>query len=138
MLYLFQLLQFIVLLANIYLMANVPKTRRTFCKGKQCRKHTLHKTTQYKRGKQRKTAQGKRCYVVKQQGNDGQKSQNDQEDCPTNVHIDISWHSNEQNFFSSVMKRRTERKLTLGKPRSLLLDPIQINDRIPSSAFTER
>ena len=30
---------------------NVPKTRRTFCKGKQCRKHTQHKVTQYKAGK---------------------------------------------------------------------------------------
>ena len=30
---------------------NVPKTRRTYCKSKQCRKHTQHKVTQYKAGK---------------------------------------------------------------------------------------
>jgi len=32
-------------------MVNVPKERKTFCKGKKCRKHTLHKVTQYKAGK---------------------------------------------------------------------------------------
>lgn len=30
---------------------NVPKTRRTYCKGKDCKKHTNHKVTQYKAGK---------------------------------------------------------------------------------------
>merc|ERR1712126_212523 len=30
-------------------MVNVPKTRRTFCAAAKCRKHTLHKVTQYKR-----------------------------------------------------------------------------------------
>jgi large subunit ribosomal protein L44e len=32
---------------------NVPKTRRTYCKGKTCKKHTQHKVTQYKAGKVR-------------------------------------------------------------------------------------
>ncbi|PKS05760.1 hypothetical protein jhhlp_007589 [Lomentospora prolificans] len=32
-------------------MVNIPKTRNTFCKGKECRKHTAHKVTQYKTGK---------------------------------------------------------------------------------------
>jgi len=32
-------------------LVNVPKTRRTYCKGKNCRKHTVHKVTQYKTGK---------------------------------------------------------------------------------------
>ena len=35
---------------------NVPKTRRTYCKGKDCRKHTQHKVTQYKAGKVQRTA----------------------------------------------------------------------------------
>ena len=35
------------------LQVNVPKTRKTYCKGKECRKHTLHKVTQYKAGKVR-------------------------------------------------------------------------------------
>lgn len=29
----------------------MPKTRRTYCKGKTCKKHTQHKVTQYKAGK---------------------------------------------------------------------------------------
>src|SRR6266496_4118232 len=33
------------------MLVNVPKTRRTYCKGKNCRKHTVHKVTQYKTGK---------------------------------------------------------------------------------------
>lgn len=52
-------------------MVNVPKTRKTFCKGK-CAKHTLHKVTQYKKGKDSKKAQGKRRYDRKQRGFGGQ------------------------------------------------------------------
>ncbi|KAL5514173.1 RPL44 [Sanghuangporus baumii] len=53
-------------------MVNIPKTRRTFCKGKQCRKHTPHKVTQYKTGKASIVAQGKRRYDRKQSGYGGQ------------------------------------------------------------------
>merc|ERR1712154_607885 len=53
-------------------MVNVPKTRKTFCKGKDCRKHTLHKVTQYKTGKASVFAQGKRRYDQKQSGYGGQ------------------------------------------------------------------
>lgn len=68
-------------------MVNVPKTRRTYCKGKGCRKHTYvyktregqqltihspHKVTQYKTGKASEFAQGKRRYVRKQKGYGGQ------------------------------------------------------------------
>lgn len=52
-------------------MVNVPKQRRTFCKGK-CKKHTLHKVTQYKKGKDSLYAQGKRRYDRKQRGYGGQ------------------------------------------------------------------
>ena len=38
---------------------NVPKARKTFCKATKCRKHTLHKVTQYKKGKDSIKAQGK-------------------------------------------------------------------------------
>jgi len=34
-----------------FLQVNVPKTRKTYCKGRTCRKHTQHKVTQYKAGK---------------------------------------------------------------------------------------
>jgi len=53
-------------------MVNIPKTRRTFCKGKTCRKHTPHKVTQYKTGKASTAAQGKRRYDRKQSGYGGQ------------------------------------------------------------------
>merc|ERR1712221_24979 len=53
-------------------MVNVPKTRKTFCKGKNCRKHTMHKVTQYKKGKDSLAAQGKRRYDRKQSGYGGQ------------------------------------------------------------------
>jgi large subunit ribosomal protein L44e len=51
---------------------NVPKTRNTYCKGKNCRKHTPHKVTQYKTGKASLFAQGKRRYDRKQSGFGGQ------------------------------------------------------------------
>jgi ribosomal protein L44E len=38
-------------------MVNVPKERKTYCKGKKCQKHTLHKVTQYKAGKASNFAQ---------------------------------------------------------------------------------
>ena len=53
-------------------MVNVPKERKTFCKGKKCGKHTLHKVTQYKAGKASNFAQGKRRYDSKQMGFCGQ------------------------------------------------------------------
>lgn len=54
-------------------MVNVPKTRRTFCKGKACKKHTVHKVTQYKRVPESKHAQGRRRYDMKHKGYGGQK-----------------------------------------------------------------
>ncbi len=39
-------------------MVNIPKTRKTFCAGKECNKHTVHKVTQYKAGKASLFAQG--------------------------------------------------------------------------------
>ncbi|KAK4681129.1 40s ribosomal protein L44e [Podospora pseudoanserina] len=53
-------------------MVNVPKTRKTFCKSKECGKHQLHKVTQYKAGKASAFAQGKRRYDRKQSGYGGQ------------------------------------------------------------------
>nr|CAX77697.1 ribosomal protein L36A [Schistosoma japonicum] len=53
-------------------MVNIPKTRNTFCKSSKCKKHTLHKVTQYKKGKDSLYAQGKRRYDRKQSGYGGQ------------------------------------------------------------------
>ncbi|KAK7684988.1 40s ribosomal protein L44e [Cerrena zonata] len=58
--------------ANDNKMVNIPKTRRTYCKGKACKKHTPHKVTQYKKGKDSLAAQGKRRYDRKQSGYGGQ------------------------------------------------------------------
>ncbi|KAK4555993.1 40s ribosomal protein L44e [Recurvomyces mirabilis] len=59
-------------LMDILSQVNVPKTRRTYCKGKDCKKHTQHKVTQYKAGKASQYAQGKRRYDRKQSGYGGQ------------------------------------------------------------------
>ncbi|KAG8776833.1 40s ribosomal protein L44e [Ceratobasidium sp. 428] len=59
-------------LTNADKMVNIPKTRRTYCKGKTCKKHTPHKVTQYKKGKDSIFAQGKRRYDRKQSGYGGQ------------------------------------------------------------------
>ena len=53
-------------------MVNVPKERKTYCAGK-CKKHALHKVTQYKAGKASNFAQGKRRYDSKQMGFGGQQ-----------------------------------------------------------------
>ena len=53
-------------------MVNVPKERKTYCAGKKCRRHQVHKVTQYKAGKASNFAQGKRRYDTKQMGFGGQ------------------------------------------------------------------
>ncbi|CAK9877177.1 unnamed protein product [Sphagnum jensenii] len=58
--------------AHTTLGVNVPKTKKSFCKGKDCKKHTLHKVTQYKKGKDSLYVQGKRRYDRKQSGYGGQ------------------------------------------------------------------
>lgn len=57
---------------NFNIQVNVPKTKKTYCKNKACRKHTLHKVTQYKKGKDSLSVQGKRRYDRKQSGYGGQ------------------------------------------------------------------
>merc|ERR1711935_283140 len=53
-------------------MVTVPKVKKTYCAAKDCKKHTIHKVTQYKTGKASLYAQGKRRYDRKQQGYGGQ------------------------------------------------------------------
>merc|ERR1712072_825143 len=60
------------LLAHQHDMVTVPKVKKTYCNGKKCKKHTMHKVTQYKTGKASLYAQGKRRYDRKQQGYGGQ------------------------------------------------------------------
>ena len=44
---------------------NVPKTKRAFCKGKECKKHQVHKVTQYKTGKASLYAQGESRLITR-------------------------------------------------------------------------
>ena len=53
-------------------MVNMPKTKKTYCRF-ACKKHTAHKVTQYKKGKESTKAQGRRRYDTKQKGFGGQK-----------------------------------------------------------------
>ena len=50
----------------------MPKTKKTYCRF-ACKKHTTHKVTQYKKGKESTKAQGRRRYDTKQKGFGGQK-----------------------------------------------------------------
>ena len=49
---------------------HTPKLKHTYCP--RCKKHTPHKVSQYKKGKDSTTAQGKRRYDSKQKGFGGQ------------------------------------------------------------------
>ena len=51
-------------------MVHIPKEIRTY--SWKAKKHTSHKVTQYKKGKDSLTAQGKRRYDMKQKGFGGQ------------------------------------------------------------------
>jgi ribosomal protein L44E len=53
-------------------MVNMPKNKKSFCKF-NCKKHTPHKVSQYKKGKESTKAQGRRRYDSKQTGFGGQK-----------------------------------------------------------------
>ena len=49
---------------------HIPKTRNTYCQ--KCKKHIVHKVTQYKKGKGSGEKQGDRRYRSKQKGFGGQ------------------------------------------------------------------
>ena len=51
-------------------MVNVPKFIRTYCPA--LKRHTVHKVSQYKKGKERSISQGRRRYDRKQKGYGGQ------------------------------------------------------------------
>ena len=52
------------------LQVHTPKTKNTYCS--KCLKHTAHKVSQYKKGMDSLTRQGKRRYDSKQRGFGGQ------------------------------------------------------------------
>lgn len=52
-------------------MVQVPKTKKTYCPW-DCKTHTKHKMSQYKKGKESFFVQGRRRYDIKQKGFGGQ------------------------------------------------------------------
>ncbi|KAH3756199.1 60S ribosomal protein L44 Q [Pelomyxa schiedti] len=50
-----------------------PKSKNTYCPSRKCKRHTPHKISQYKKGKDSLLAQGKRRYDRKMKGFGGQK-----------------------------------------------------------------
>lgn len=54
-------------------MVCIPKERKTFCKGKKCKKHTVHKVTQYKAGKASNYAQVSHAEGRSEQAEEGRK-----------------------------------------------------------------
>merc|ERR1711977_104037 len=53
-------------------MVQVKKVRSTYCPDAQCRSHKVWKVSQYKKGKESSTCQGRRRYDRKQAGFGGQ------------------------------------------------------------------
>jgi large subunit ribosomal protein L44e len=60
----------LIIFRILHPMVVIPKTRKTYCQ--KCNLHTVHKVTQYKKGKESKAAQGRRRYDRKQSGYGGQ------------------------------------------------------------------
>jgi large subunit ribosomal protein L44e len=89
-------------------MVNVPKTRRTFCKGKNCKKHTLHKVSQYKKGKDSVHVQGKRRYDMKQKGYGGQKKPVFHKKAKTTKKIVLRMECTECKFKKQLAIKRTK------------------------------
>jgi large subunit ribosomal protein L44e len=88
-------------------MVNVPKTKRTFCAGK-CRKHTTHKISQYKKGKDSTKAQGKRRYDRKQKGYGGQTKPIFRKKAKTTKKIVLKLECSECKFRKQVSLKRTK------------------------------
>ncbi|XP_006343505.1 60S ribosomal protein L44-like, partial [Solanum tuberosum] len=65
-------LWYFCLTSRLAKIVNVPKTKKTYCKSKECKNHTLHKVIQYKKGKDSLASQEKRRYDRKQSGYGGQ------------------------------------------------------------------
>ncbi|KAF8820047.1 ribosomal protein RPL44 [Cardiosporidium cionae] len=53
-------------------MVNIPKSRSAYCSNLKCRKHTPHRVSQHKKGKDTGNALGSRRYRIKQKGFGGQ------------------------------------------------------------------
>merc|ERR1712189_46937 len=93
-------------ISNRFNMVNIPKTRKTFCKGTKCRKHTLHKVTQYKAAKKRTFAKGQRRYERKQSGYGGQTRPIHHKKAQTTKKIVLRMECSECKFRKQVSLKR--------------------------------
>ena len=97
-------------------MVNTPKERRTFCKGKLCRKHTLHRVTQYKRNRERKQSQGRRRYGIKQKSYGGQTRPIFRKKAKTTKKIVLNLQCNECHYKHHLALKRSKH-FELGGPK---------------------
>jgi len=84
------------------------KTRRTFCKSKLCRKHTLHRITQYKKGRDSMHRQGRRRYNIKQQSYGGQTRPIFRKKAKTTKKIVLRLECNECHYKKQLAIKRTK------------------------------
>lgn len=95
-------------------MVVIPKTRKTYCA--KCKVHTVHKVTQYKKGKESKAAQGRRRYDRKQSGYGGQTKPIFRKKAKTTKKITLRLECN-------VCK--TKRSIVVGRAKSVVLMEIK-------------
>eukprot|EP00088_Acartia_fossae_P065542 TRINITY_DN80834_c0_g1_i1.p1 TRINITY_DN80834_c0_g1~~TRINITY_DN80834_c0_g1_i1.p1 ORF type:complete len:107 (+),score=10.34 TRINITY_DN80834_c0_g1_i1:122-442(+) len=93
-------------------MVNIPKVMNIYCPFRECEKHYPHKVTQYKKGKDRLTALGKRRYDRKQRGYGGQTRQIFRKKAKTTKKPTLRLEC-------SFCKRRQQRSLPRCKPFEL-------------------
>mmetsp|Transcript_103977 Transcript_103977/g.144715 ORF Transcript_103977/g.144715 Transcript_103977/m.144715 type:complete len:98 (+) Transcript_103977:109-402(+) len=93
-------------------MVNVPKTIKTYCK--KCLKHTTHKVSQYRKGKDSLVVQGKRRYDAKQEGYGGQKKPIFRKKAKTTKKITLR-------LACTVSKCGTKRLLLIGRAKTFIL-----------------
>ncbi|PFX24638.1 60S ribosomal protein L44 [Stylophora pistillata] len=106
---------------------NVPKQRRTYCKAKKCRRHTLHKVTQYKKGKDSLYAQGKRRYDRKQSGYGGQTKPIFHKKAKTTKKIVLRMECTECKYRKQIALKRCKHFELGGDKKRKVMKPVFIN-----------
>lgn len=92
-------------------MVNIPKMMKTYCP--KLKKHTMHKVSQYKKGKDSTTVQGKRRYDAKQKGFGGQTKPIFKKKAKTTKKITLKFECTESKF---------RRLITIKRCKTFVLD----------------
>mmetsp|Transcript_16373 Transcript_16373/g.14295 ORF Transcript_16373/g.14295 Transcript_16373/m.14295 type:complete len:106 (+) Transcript_16373:29-346(+) len=85
-------------------MVNIPKMMKTYCP--KLKKHTMHKVSQYKKGKDSLTVQGKRRYDAKQKGFGGQTKPIFKKKSKTTKKITLKFECTESKFRRLIVIKR--------------------------------